>query len=340
MLRLKWLSWALIAVGGVSWAALRLDTPPASSGEPGGFFAGRTITYIVCTGPGGGYDTYARLIARHLERRLRARVVVRNVPGAAHLVGLDELSASAPDGLTIGTFTAGVLYLDLAGVTTGRVNLQHLSWVGKAAAEPRVLVVGAKTPFRTLDDLRRASATISIATEGVRSPAHYASGMVAKALGLNARLIPGFSEDEGQLAVLRGDVTAVIASPTSLQGLLDGGHARSVLRIGGSVQFDDDVPTLEDLDLPATDRAFLELVAAQGEFGRVTAAPPGVPADRLAELRTAYAGTLADPSFLADARRFRLPIDGADGQRLEARVRQALNVPPHVLDWLRQPSAN
>ena len=67
-------------------------TSVAGDGQGATFFAGRTITYIVCTGPGGGYDTYARLIARHLERHLDgAHVVVRNVPGAAHLIGLDQL---------------------------------------------------------------------------------------------------------------------------------------------------------------------------------------------------------------------------------------------------------
>ena len=338
MVRLRWLSWVLILAGAVSWGALRLETPSVATGDAADFFAGRTITYIVCTGPGGGYDAYARLIARHLPRHLvGAKVVVRNVPGAAHLIGLDALYAAPPDGLTMGTFTSGVLYLELAGVTTGRFDFRRMSWIGKAAAEPRVLVVGSNTPFHRLEDLQRTRSTISIATEGARSSAHYASAMVVKALGLQARLIPGFSEDEGQLAILRGDVTAVLASPTSLRALLDEGHARSLLRIGGSAEFDDDVPTLQDLDLNPMDRAFLELVAIQGEFGRVTAAPPGVPADRLAALRAAYAATLADPAFLADAGRFRLPIDGASGERVEARVRQALDARPHVVDWLRNP---
>ena len=80
---LKWLSWLVVAAAGVSWAAAH--TGGRSLDGATSFFAGRTITYIVCTGPGGGYDSYARLIARHLERHLDgARVVVRNVPGAAH----------------------------------------------------------------------------------------------------------------------------------------------------------------------------------------------------------------------------------------------------------------
>ena len=84
--------------------------------------------------------------------------------------------------------------------------------------------------------------------------------------------------------------------------------------------FDDDVPTHDSLTLAPAKQALLRLVATQGEFGRVTAGPPGIPADRLATLRGAYLATLGDPAFLAEADRLRLPIDGLDGERLTARV--------------------
>ena len=338
MLRLSWLPWVVILAAVVSWASAR--AVPAGTAPGSSPFAGQTITYIVCTGPGGGYDTYARLVGRYLERHLDgARVVVRNVPGAGHLVGLRALNDAPADGLTIGTFTMGVLFRQLAGVSH-ELDVGRLSWIGKAAAEPRVLVVGSRSPFRTLDDLRQSAQTISFATEGVGSSAHFAASMVVKALGLRARLVPGFTEDEAQLAILRGDVTAVLASPTSLEALLAEGHARTLLRIGGSLQFDDGVPTVNDLDLSAAARGFLDTVAIAAEFGRVTAAPPGMPADRLAELRRAYVSALSDPALLDDARRLRLPIDALDGSRLEARVRLALQPPPHVSEWFGQRHEN
>ena len=303
------------------------------------FFAGRTITYIVCTGPGGGYDSYARLIARHLERHLpETRVVVRNVPGAAHLMGLDQLNRSAADGLTVATFSASTLFLELAGRLDRRLDLGNLSWIGKAASQPRVLAVGTRTPFRSVDDLRRSTQPVLLATEGARSPAHVAVGIVAEVLDINARLIPGFSEDEAQLAVLRGEVDGLLASPTSLRALLDQGHARSVLRIGGTGAFDDDVPTEDSLTLPSDKRELLSLIVSQGEFGRLTAGPPGIPADRLATLRAAYAAALGDPLLLAEAARLRLPIDPLDGDRLTAHVRAVLAPPPQVLEFLRRPA--
>ena len=139
---LKWLSWLVVLAAGVSWSVAHTSVPGGGNGA--GFFAGRTVTYIVLTGPGGGYDTYARLIGRHLERHLDgAHVVIRNVPGAAHQIGVDELYRAPPDGLTIGTFTAGLLFVDLAGRTRGRFDVGAMSWIGKAASEPRVLAVGS-----------------------------------------------------------------------------------------------------------------------------------------------------------------------------------------------------
>jgi tripartite-type tricarboxylate transporter receptor subunit TctC len=120
--------------------------------EPG-FFEGKRLTYIVATKPGGGYDQYARLIARYLPRYLGVRsVAIRNVPGASHLIGLQQLFVAAPDGLTIGTFNTGLLI----GIERAAVNydLSQLSWIGKAAAEPRVFIVPLLSALQTFGDLR------------------------------------------------------------------------------------------------------------------------------------------------------------------------------------------
>jgi tripartite-type tricarboxylate transporter receptor subunit TctC len=108
---------------------------PSSDPLGPAFFSGRTIDYIVATRAGGAYDTYARLIAKHMERRVPGvRIVVRNVQGAAHIIGANEIFAAKPDGLTIGTFTMGLLYSQLVRAQGVRVDLAKLSWIGKAAA--------------------------------------------------------------------------------------------------------------------------------------------------------------------------------------------------------------
>src|SRR6186997_968777 len=102
------------------------------------FFNGKTVTYIVSTGPGGGYDTYGRLVAEYMQKYLPGSTfIVKNVPGAGHLIGANTIYASKPDGLTIGTFVTGLIYNQLIKADGVRFDLMKMSWIGKAASEPR-----------------------------------------------------------------------------------------------------------------------------------------------------------------------------------------------------------
>ncbi|MCZ6893009.1 MAG: tripartite tricarboxylate transporter substrate-binding protein, partial [Gammaproteobacteria bacterium] len=141
---------------------------PALAGPDAEFFAGKTITYIVATKPGGGYDTYARLIAEFLERHLPVtKVLVKNLPGAGHIIGANKLYVAKPDGLTIGTFNTGLIYAQLIGREGVRFDLRDLGWIGAAARDARVVVLGSGSEFRTVADLRRAPGPILFGASGV-----------------------------------------------------------------------------------------------------------------------------------------------------------------------------
>src|SRR3954464_6402364 len=117
-------------------------------------FKGKTITYIVATGPGGGYDSYGRLIARYLQKYLPgSRVLVRNVPGAGHIVGANTIYAARPDGLTIGMFNTGLIYDQLIGRQGVMFDLGKFTWIGKAADDTRALVVANTSGFKNFDDM-------------------------------------------------------------------------------------------------------------------------------------------------------------------------------------------
>jgi tripartite-type tricarboxylate transporter receptor subunit TctC len=116
---------------------------PAALAQTGAdFFKGKTVTYIVATSPGGGYDFYGRLVADYMQRYLPGSTfVVKNMPGAGHLVGANAINASPADGLTIGTFNTGLIYNQLIKKDGVRFDLTKMSWIGKAASDPRVVVV-------------------------------------------------------------------------------------------------------------------------------------------------------------------------------------------------------
>jgi tripartite-type tricarboxylate transporter receptor subunit TctC len=297
------------------------------------FFKGRTITYIVSSHPGGGYDTYARLLVRHLQRHIPgSRIVVRNIPGAGALLGLMAIHNAAPDGLTIGTFTVGFIYPQIVGELEGRVDLGRMSWVGKAASEPRVLALGRHTGITTPDALRLAP--VRLATTPPGTSAFYAAQILAEAVGFQLDLVPGFDEDEAQLAMLRGDVHGLIASPSSLRPVVAQGLATMVLRVGESPDFEH-VPSAAALVRSPRGRLLLSLLETHAVIGRVTAGPPDIPADRLRALRDAFLDTMRDPALLEDAARLKLPIDPLDGDAVAVRVRQSLDAPPEAVAWLK-----
>ena len=122
--------------------ATLLSSCSKPAADSGNFYSGKTISYIVSTDPGGGYDTYARMIGNYLQNYVGAdNVVIRNVPGAGHMVGANTLWRSRPDGLTIGTFNVGLIYGQLVGKDGMQFDLRKFEWIGKAAGEPRSIVV-------------------------------------------------------------------------------------------------------------------------------------------------------------------------------------------------------
>jgi tripartite-type tricarboxylate transporter receptor subunit TctC len=301
------------------------------------FFDGKTITYVVATKPGGGYDTYARLIAPYLQKYLPgSQVVVRNVPGAGHIIATNQVYAAPPDGLTLITFNTGLIYAQLLEREGIQFDLRRMSWIGKAAADPRVLVVGVDTPFSSVEGLRSSPEPILLATSGVGSASHNESMLLQAALGFEAKLIPGYGGGEAEMAVLRGEVAGMLGSLSSLRPYVERGQGRYLLRVGGDEALLPSVPDAAGLTSTEKGRALIALMAAQAELGRLTAAPPGVPAPRLAVLRQAYAKALADPELIAQAKRLQLPLTPLAGDEVERRVAAALAQPPDTQAMIRE----
>src|SRR5690349_2217473 len=121
------------------------------------FFKGKTVTYVVATAAGGGYDLYGRLTAEYMQRYLPGSTfVVKNMPGAGHLIGANFVGSARADGLTMGTFNTGLIYSQLAQIDGLRIDLTKMSWIGKAGTDPRTIVMAAHTPYKTLDEIRMA----------------------------------------------------------------------------------------------------------------------------------------------------------------------------------------
>ncbi len=292
-----------------------------------GYFDGKTVTYIIATNPGGNYDAYGRLIGRYLEDKLGAdRVVFRNLPGAGHIIGANTLYNSEPDGLTIGTFNTGLIYAQILGAEGIDFDLREFGWIGKAAADARVIILSEGSGLKSFKDLRDSPETVRFAGSGIGSASYTETKMLTDALDLDIEMIPGYNGNEGEMAMLRGEVSGQIGSYGSLLPFVEAGNGVVALGIGGDVQ-----PQALDQVSDDKGRAIVSLIDAMSNLGRFTAAPPGVEPAVLEELRAAYMAVMEDPEFLTEADKLGLPIDPLPGDVVAEMVESGLSQTPETV---------
>ena len=320
----------LVTLAIVALAACSKGTGDA---EDGNFYDGRNLSYIVATDPGGGYDAYARLISRYMQDDLPVdNIIIKNVPGAGHLVGANTLHRSRPDGLTVGTFNMGLIYGQLVGKVGMTFDLRELEWIGKAAGEPRSIVVSENCAIKNIDDLLAAGEAIKFGSAGLGSASWSDMMLLADALDLNVEIVPGFEGNEGEMSMMRGEICAIFGSTSSFKNFIDSGYGHLILTVGGQI---DGVPNA--MDVVQTDRGkrLVAIIDALAKLGRITAAPPGTPPERLEQVRAAYAAALQNPDLQAEAEKLGLPLDPAYGDAVGKLVANALDQTPETIAMIK-----
>ena len=302
------------------------------------FYKGKVLTYIVATKPGGGYDAYARLIGKFMEKVIPGvTLIVKNVPGAGHVIGANETYMAKPDGLTMGTFNTGLIYSQIVGQQGIRFDLTKYSWIGKANSELRVFIVGTKTPYKSIKDIMQSKEPVKMPASGVGSQDYNETLIMAEALPAPLQTVPGYAGREGEMAIMRGECAGEIGSYTGLLGFIKAKECRVVLQFGSYATKDlPDVPHLRDLNLSAKGKALAELANTIAQLGRLTAAPPGVPAGRLEVLRDAYKKAVTNPELLKEGEKLGLDFDPAYGDEVAKMMDEAVNQPPDNLALLRK----
>lgn len=298
-------------------------------------FDGKTITYIVSTKPGGGYDTVGRLVARYMEKHLPgSRIIVKNVPGAGNLIGAKTINGADPDGLTIGTFNTGLIYSQLVSKDFGDLDLAKMSWIGKAASEPRVLIASMKTNLKTLADFRDPARKVKMATSGKAGASGQESRILTAVFKLNTEILDNYEGSEAELAMMRGEIDAVLASESALKSFVDNGNGRIILEIGGPAG--SPYPQARDLAEGEAAKSIIAFIETQTQLSRLTAGPPALPPAELKSLRDAYMAALTDPQLLAEGNKLDMPIDPLPGDAVAERVRSTFDLPPETLSELKK----
>ncbi len=303
-----------------------------------GFFKGKAITYIVATQPGGGYDTYARVIGKYIQKYIPgSTVIVKNIPGAGNIIGANELYLAKPNGLTIGTFNTGLLYSQIVGSQGIRFDLGKYSWIGKASAQARVFCVAAKSPYKTFKDILESKEPVKMSATGVGGSDYNEALLLAAATGAPLKVIPGYSGRQNEMAMMRGEVVGQLGSYQGLIGFLKAKEGRVLLQMGARRHKDlQDVPMASELNLSAKNKQIIDIIDSMAELGRLTAAPPNMPPARLEVLRIAYKKALTDTALITEIERVGMDIDPSFGEDVAKLVKKAVNQPPDNIALLKR----
>jgi tripartite-type tricarboxylate transporter receptor subunit TctC len=306
---------------------------PAQADDVADFYRGKTINLTAGFNPGGGADTYARIIGRHLGKHMpgNPNVVVRNMQGAGSVIAANHIyNVSAKDGTEVGLFAGNIIIDPLFGGTQAKYDARKFGWVGAPSSDSNVCLASPKSTFKTLDDvLAREMITGTAGTSTYDFPV-----VLNNVLGAKFKLIKGYAGSAAlRLAWERGEIEGfcgVSYSSMRTAGLTDG-RASILVQIGllknPSMP---NVPFVMDYAKTEQDRQIFRLVFGWLDLERPIAVPPGTPPDRLQALRDGFDRAMKDPALLADAEKAQVGIEPMNGQTVASFVDDVYRTPPEV----------
>jgi tripartite-type tricarboxylate transporter receptor subunit TctC len=284
------------------------------------FYRGRQVSLIIAHEVATGYDIYARLLARHLGRHIPGNptFVPQNMLGASGINGANLLFNISPkDGSAIGTFAHTVPLDPLIGQGAAKFDASRFNYLGNMEESVGVCAVWHEAGIASLADLRRQETRFG-ATATTGPPSQMAAAL-KNLLGGKVRLIHGYKGAPGvKIAIEKGEVQGICGMPMSTlraqwSDILDSGKLRPFIQLSGAKGAIAGVEHVYDHAKTDEDRQVFDLIFGILRLGKIFAAPPGVPADRVAALRSAFTAAMKDPELLAEAAKQRLDISPATG---------------------------
>jgi tripartite-type tricarboxylate transporter receptor subunit TctC len=333
---------ARLAAAIASLALLACATARAETIEQ--FYKGRQLSLIVFSGPGSTYDFYARLLARHLGDHIPGKpsIIVQNLLGAGGLKTVDYLVKIAPrDGSVIGTIGRGLPFEPMLGKNEVRFDPLALTWLGSMNREVTLAMSWHTSKVKTFEDLKTTE--LLVPGTGAGADSEIIPLAINNLAGTKFKIIQGYRDtSEGALAMERGELDGLAYWSWSAIMAAHPDWVRdkkvNLLFHTGTEPIADapQVPSIRNLVRDPIDRKAIELLLAREVLGRPFVAPPMLPPDRTAALRTAFEETLRDPEFRQDAERARLDTDLVTAKEADAILRNAAAAPPDVIEHLKR----
>ncbi len=316
------------------------------------FYKGKSVQLVLGYGPGGGYDVYARLVARYLGKYIPGNpaVVVVNMPGAGSLRATNFLYTTAPkDGLTIGAFARD---MPLMGILGGNANVQFdprkFTWLGSASSSANdayLLFVRKDAEVKSITEATKpGGAAVVLAGTAEGATGNDVALLLRDTIGLNVKVITGYP-DSGAifLAVDRKEVDGRFVGLSAVSSskpdwLKSDGPVRAFLQFGRPERnkLFPDAPTSRELAKDDRARALIGLAELPYQLSRPVAAPPGVPPDRAKALQDAFMAMQSDADYLKEAERLGLDVSPVDGAQALALIERLAASPKELLDYMKK----
>lgn len=304
------------------------------------FYGGKTITIVVGSAPGGSYDLYARVVARHIGKHIPGNptFVIQNMPGANSKMMAGFVYNVAPkDGTTLGAPLNTLPINQMVEADAAKFDSARFNWLGAVSSPANVLVTWHTSGVKTLDDARNKEVIIGATTPGTTQEMFPV--IANNLLGTKFKVVTGYkASTEVNLAMERGEIQGRGANTYLAYRFQNPDWIRDN-KINIIFQVTEtrdpsmpDTPTLLEYAGTEEQKAIISLLVKSETIGRPLLAPPGVPAERVALLRKALVDVVKDPEFLAEAEKSALEISPVPGEKLQAIVQEIVSAPAETVE--------
>jgi tripartite-type tricarboxylate transporter receptor subunit TctC len=306
------------------------------------FYKGKQIRLISGHPVGGDYDVGARFLAKYLSKHIPGEpaVVVQNMPQAASIVAANFLYNQAPrDGTVIGSFSRNFPSQALLGQSNIKADPRKFNWLGGYSQPSRICVAWHTAPVKTMDDL--FTKELITAGGGAGSSLSIVSTVLNHVLGAKFRVVEGYKGiNDAMLAIERGEVQGVcmsLAQFNNYGNLIREGKLRILFHAEEEpVPQIPNVPSIYAHAKTDEQRQLLRFVFSSSEFGRPYVFPPGVPKERVALMRKAFADVAKDKEMLAEAKKLKLDMSYIPPKRIERLIANLYQTPPAMIATVKK----
>jgi tripartite-type tricarboxylate transporter receptor subunit TctC len=326
-------------------AAIGLVLAGSGSLEAQSFFAGKTIRIVVGLAPGGGFDTYARLVARHLGKHIAGNptVLVENMTGAGGLISANHLYRVAkPDGLSLAHVPGTLLLGQILGQPGVEFDARKFEYIGATVKEEVVCATTKASGITSVDQLMAAKTPVKLGAVAPGAPTDNTPRILKAALGLPIQVVTGYKGTaEIRLAAESGEVAGACWAWESMRSTwrksLDAGEAIPIMQVTAKPLPDlSRVPLAISLAKTDEARRLIQVGIQDGSaYSRPFMAPPGTPKERVQILRRAFQETLSDKALLAEAEKAKLTLDPVSGEELEKLIADLFTLDASFVEKLK-----